>query len=294
MARIIIAICVVIVLSLSFSSCVTNMRARKAQSVCRNIAYGPRLMQRLDVYFPPESGSRRGIVVALHGGGWMTGSKDDMSGCGRLLAREGYVTISANYRLALKPGLRGPTIADMLDDVDSILDFAKGREAEWNCDASRVALIGFSAGAHLSLIKAMARNGDGRIRACVSISGVSDIADPAFHENVIGILKARVVTSLATGKAWDPDDPETVGLYRELSPITHAPNVDCPVVIVHGSRDRIVPVAQARSLAGRLASLGKDVEYVEGEGLDHELEDDDFRETFVNETLLPVLQRTVR
>lgn len=293
MSRIILAIATCVILSLVFSSCVTMVRANKAQSVCRNVAYGPRLAQRLDVYFPPEGTDRQGVAIALHGGGWMTGSKDDMAACGRLLASAGYVTVSANYRLALNIGFREPTIADMLDDVDSIKNFVREREAEWNCDSSRLALIGFSAGAHLSLLEALTRNDDGRIRACVSISGVADLADPAFHENTIGILKARVVVGIATGTAWDGENGDTVALYNALSPINQAKGANCPIVIAHGTNDRIVPVAQARLLAERLLALGKDVSYVEGTGLDHELEDEDFRATFANETLLPILRRTI-
>lgn len=293
MTRIILAIATCVILSFLFSSCVTMVRAHKAQSVCRNVAYGPKLAQRLDVYFPPEGAERSGVAIALHGGGWMTGSKEDMADCGRLLASAGFVTVSANYRLALNIGFREPTIADMLDDIDSIKNFVREREAEWNCDSSRLALIGFSAGAHLSLMEAMTRNDDGRIRACVSISGVSDLTDPAFHKNTIGILKARLVVGIATGTAWDGDNDDTVALYETLSPINHAKGANCPVVIAHGTNDRIVPVAQARSLAELLRSLGKDVTYVEGPVLDHELEDEEFRATFANETLLPILRRTI-
>lgn len=293
MIRIILAIATCVILSLAFSSCVTIIRARRAQSVCRNVAYGPKRAQRLDIYFPAEGAARRGVVIALHGGGWMAGSKEDMVDLGALLASEGYVTVSANYRLALKIASREPTIEDMLDDVDAVKDFVRERAGEWNCDPSRLALVGFSAGAHLSLLEAMTRNGDGRIRACVSISGVSDLTDPAFHANTIGILKARVVVGIATGTAWDPDDADAVSLYRTLSPINHAGNVACPVAIVHGERDRIVPVAQARELAETLRAFGKDVTYVEGAELDHELEDANFRATVADETLLPILRRTI-
>jgi dipeptidyl aminopeptidase/acylaminoacyl peptidase len=54
-----------------------------------------------------------------------------------------------------------------------------------------------------------------------------------------------------------PDEnPE---LYRERSPVEHAANLDCPLLIVHGVNDRRVPVEQARLYRDRLADLGYDV-----------------------------------
>jgi acetyl esterase/lipase len=224
----------------------------------------------------------------------MAGSKEDMAECGRRCAAEGYVTVSANYRLALNIGFQEPTITDMLDDMDAIKNYVKEHELEWNCDSSRLAFIGFSAGAHLSLMQAATKNEDGRIKACVSISGVSDLTDPQFHQNTIGILKALTVVGIATGKEWDPEDPISVTLYQTLSPSFNTPRINCPIVIVHGTNDRIVPMSQARAFQDRLNELGKEVTLVEGTGLDHELENETFRETLMNETLLPILYRTIR
>lgn len=293
MNRIILLITVCTAIMLAFSSCKMMPRTRKADNAYLNLSYGTKLLQKLDVYLPREGSTRRGVVIAVHGGGWMAGSKEDMAECGRLCASEGYVTVSANYRLALNIGFQEPTITDMLDDIDAIKTFVKEHEPEWNCDSSRLALIGFSAGAHLSLMQTATRNEDGHIKACVSISGVSDLTDSQFHQNTIGLLKARIVVGIATGKVWDPEDPESVTLYKTLSPQFCAARINCPVVIIHGTKDRIVPVSQARTFRDQLAELGKEVAFVEGQELDHELESETFRKTLVNETLLPILRRTI-
>ncbi|ESS05507.1 MAG: prolyl oligopeptidase family, partial [uncultured archaeon A07HB70] len=62
---------------------------------------------------------------------------------------------------------------------------------------------------------------------------------------------------------------ERPALYRERSPVEHAANLDCPLLVVHGVNDRRVPVGQARLYRDRLRGLGYeagedgDFEYVE-------------------------------
>jgi dipeptidyl aminopeptidase/acylaminoacyl peptidase len=64
-------------------------------------------------------------------------------------------------------------------------------------------------------------------------------------------------TELMEKNLGTPD--ENPALYRERSPIEHAGNLDCPLLMIHGVNDRRVPVSQARLYRDRLRELGYEV-----------------------------------
>ncbi|SHL69974.1 alpha/beta hydrolase [Actinacidiphila paucisporea] len=118
----------------------------------RNRRYGPaRRGHRLDVYV-----SRRvrrtdaPVMVYLHGGGFRTGSK--MLGCRSLiyrLAAEGWVCVSADYRL-----LRTP-YAEQLADARAAIGWARANAPTYGGSSDTVFLVGGSAGAHLAATAAL-------------------------------------------------------------------------------------------------------------------------------------------
>ena len=65
-----------------------------------DLPYGEHPRQRMDVYFPQSAGSGRPVLLYLHGGGFIRGDKADRANVGWWGARQGFVTLLANYRLA--------------------------------------------------------------------------------------------------------------------------------------------------------------------------------------------------
>jgi arylformamidase len=121
--------------------------------VMRDVAYGSLRDQRMDVYIP--SGAKVAPVLFLvHGGGWRRGDKSH----GRLVQNKlthwlpaGVIIVSVNYRML--PEADVPT---QRDDVLAALAAVLARAHEWGGDASRVVLMGHSAGAHLVALVAAA------------------------------------------------------------------------------------------------------------------------------------------
>ncbi|MEZ5141565.1 MAG: alpha/beta hydrolase [Acidimicrobiales bacterium] len=109
---------------------------------------GPLLV---DVYEPTQPGTGRPAVVLVHGGAWFQGSPGDMDEQGRLLARQGWVGFSISYRLAR---LGQPTWPGNLFDVQRGVRWVAANAASYGADAGRIALLGSSAGAHLSALVA--------------------------------------------------------------------------------------------------------------------------------------------
>ncbi len=113
--------------------------------VLRNVAYGPHARHKLDVYLPARAMGP--VLLMVHGGAWVTGDKAMPATILPKAARwnaEGYVVVSANYRLLPEAGP-----LEQADDVAKALAFVQREAAGWGGDGKRVALMGHSAGGHL-------------------------------------------------------------------------------------------------------------------------------------------------
>src|SRR6185436_16754791 len=92
-------------------------------------------------------------VVVVHGGAWMHGDPSQAAGNALHFARRGISTVSISYRLA--PAHRFPA---PLDDVHHGIRWVRAHADELGIDPSRMALLGLSAGAHLTLLAHLARD----------------------------------------------------------------------------------------------------------------------------------------
>jgi dipeptidyl aminopeptidase/acylaminoacyl peptidase len=63
--------------------------------------------------------------------------------------------------------------------------------------------------------------------------------------------------------------PERKDLYQERSPIHHASELSCPILILQGSDDPIVPPSQSQALVRALAEKDIPHAYIEFEGEGH-------------------------
>ncbi|AOF83853.1 alpha/beta hydrolase fold family protein [Methyloversatilis sp. RAC08] len=119
----------------------------------RDVSYGDHADQRLDVYIPADARAAP-MLFLVHGGGWRRGDKTH----GRLIDNKlahwlpaGVVIVSINYRM-----LPEADVLTQRDDVVAALAAVQTRAHEWGGDASRVVLMGHSAGAHLVALVAAA------------------------------------------------------------------------------------------------------------------------------------------
>ena len=100
---------------------------------------------------------RPGLLVFLHGGGWMLGNLDSHDSPCRLLAQAaGCAVLAVGYRLAPEhPFPAG------LDDCAAALGWARAHAAALGCDSGRIALGGESAGANLAAALALVLRDEG-------------------------------------------------------------------------------------------------------------------------------------
>jgi len=151
--------------------------------VVENIAYGSDALQKVDAYLP-ESSAPTPVLIEFHGGGWRTGNKHQLGMYKGLIEKTleaGIAVVAADYRLT--PKFPWPAQAE---DAVRVVQFVRSKAGEWNLDPSRTALIGGSAGAHLSVWVAMR----------------DDFADPS-SDDPIERLSSRVSCAI---DCWGPTD----------------------------------------------------------------------------------------
>lgn len=112
-----------------------------------DIAYAPDDPDaRLDIFRPAAAeGKRLPVVVWIHGGAFLSGSKDQVSNYLRILAARGYATVGIDYTLAPRGQYPGPVV-----QTNAALRFLQQNAERFGFDASTFFLAGDSAGAQIA------------------------------------------------------------------------------------------------------------------------------------------------
>lgn len=111
-----------------------------------NIQYGSDpVWNILDVYKPEkEAAETLPVIMIVHGGGWVYGTKETYQYYGMGLARRGFAVINFTYRLA--PESKFPA---QLEDINSVTAWMYDNSGTYGFDTNNVFMAGDSAGAHL-------------------------------------------------------------------------------------------------------------------------------------------------
>ncbi|WP_435065498.1 S9 family peptidase [Halobaculum sp. EA56] len=207
-----------------------------------------------------DSGERPSpLVVNPHGG---PRHRDTLSFGYRtqFLLSRGFSVLQVNYRGSTGRGREfveelyddwgGAEQGDVATAVEHVLD-----EHDW-LDDDRVVVYGGSYGGY-SANWQMLQFPD-LYAAGVTWVGVSDLFDMA--ENTMPHFRSELMVKYLGEPDENPD------LYEERSPVTHAENLDAPLLVVHGVNDPRVPVSQARLLRDALEDAG----FEEGDDFEYE------------------------
>ena len=229
----------------------------------RTFAYRDGLL--LDVYSPSGAQTPLPCVVWTHGGAGLSGSRTDDAGWFARLAREGFVVVAADDRLA--PGAVYPSA---LHDVTDALAVVLARAADLGVDPARVVLGGDSAGAQMTAQLAAAIASP----AYRERIGLRDVLDPTALRGAVlacgyydldvfrgaeAPLPAplgwavRTILWAVTGEREPAPD-----LLDEMSTARHVTASFPPALLIGGDDDPLTDT-QSRPLAARLAGLGVDV-----------------------------------
>lgn len=252
-------------------SCIASMIATRAAAddpvhIEKDIAYlGANRIEKADLYLPttsPDGAKRPGIVI-IHGGGWVGGDKGAAreQNIGGTLASHGYVCLSINYRLQPKDGPR--IWPQNLHDCKTAVRWLRANAERLQLDVEHIGVIGGSAGGHLA--------------AMVGVTGPEAGLDPAepygSHscrvQAVIDLYGPMADTPNRVTTLVGKSCEEAPELCRQVTPLSHLDKTDPPVLILHGTADKTVPVRDSEVFADALKKAGIEHELVIVPGAPH-------------------------
>lgn len=185
-----------------------------------------------DVYYPPEKASQMPAILLLHGGAWFQGDKAQLKAYAIQLARYGFVCVCSEYRLlgeAIWPA--------QIYDAKAAVRWMRANAETLSINPDKICVSGNSAGGHLALLlggshKSTDLEGEGgNPEQSSHVSAVCGIYAPAeikisHHPQLIGALLGA-----------------NAGEKEELqaSPTTYVDSEYPPTILIHGSKDEIVP-----------------------------------------------------
>jgi dipeptidyl aminopeptidase/acylaminoacyl peptidase len=142
-------------------------------------------------------------------------------------------------------------------DVDDCEAAARYLVARGDVDPDRLAIEGASAGGYTTL--AALAFGD-TFAAGISLFGVGDLETLARDTHK---FESRYLDRLVGPY------PEAAALYRQRSPIHHLDEISCPVLVLQGLDDHVVPPGQADAIVAALSANGVPHAYLAFEGEGH-------------------------
>ncbi len=237
----------------------------------RGVHYGDSPAQLLDVWRRKDLPNQPApVLIFVPGGAWVHGNHM-LQGSALMsrLAEQGWVCLAIDYRVS--PHHRWPR---HISDVKTAIAWARANVDKFGGDRNFVAIAGCSAGGHLGALAGLTpddpafqaelpEGADSSVDAVVGIYGRYDWEDRSTPERVrfVDFLE-RVVIKRSIAR-----HPE---VFRDASPIARVHRNAPPFLVIHGSKDSVIPVEQARSFVDRLRAVSNSlVSYVELPGAGH-------------------------
>ncbi len=215
--------------------------------------------QKVDLYLPKKRSSDKPlpVVALIHGGGWVNGDRIGYAAAAIQFARTGdYAAVGVGYRLTKEA--RWPA---QVYDCKAAIRWIRAHAKELNFDPDKIAVMGSSAGGHLSSL--LGTSGDvkdlegdlgsnttfsSRVNCVVNLCGPEDFTKALmFDKEGKPILKDDAVIGLLGGN-YEEKHAEAVA----ASPLTYVSKDDPPFITFHGTKDQRVAFLHAETIHAAL------------------------------------------
>ncbi len=223
------------------AGCAAYAPPRAGERIHRNVLFASPQGHdlRMDLYVP-QTDKPAPVVVWIFGGSWKFGSKGFHVAL-RDLTRSGIAVASIEYRMSSTA-----VYSAQLDDCRSAVQWLRANGSRYGIDPQRIGVSGESAGGHLA---ALVGNVEGatRIRAVCALYPPTDLvtlgrfyAKPDRLSNIDKLLGGPIEQKLA--------------FAAEASPVNNVSASSPPFLIIHGAKDKLVPLEQSQMLQRKLTN----------------------------------------
>jgi acetyl esterase/lipase len=240
----------------------------------RDVIYGRKaaLALTMDVFTPKEKPNGRGIIFVVSGG-WRSHPQAIRPQMYAAFLERGYTVFAVLH--GTQPQF---TIPEILDDMHRAVRFVRYHAKDYRIDPDHIGITGASAGGHLSLM--MGTAGDkgnpraddpvdrvsSRVQAVACFFPPTDFLNWGKAGNVLDAEHMdRRFRASVDFKELDSekrifvritDEKKVRDILRRISPITHVTDDDAPTLILHGDKDKLVPLQQSETILAKFKEVG--------------------------------------
>jgi acetyl esterase len=205
------------------------------------------------VFWPQQTGSApRPAVVFFHGGLWDAPMHTQFVPHCLHFASRGAIAVAAETRILSKHDT-GPVEA--IEDARELIRWLRQHAATFNLDPARISIGGAAGGAFLALQTAMPK-----VKHLPPVDGI-DCRPQAL------LLFSSIVNT--TPKGQGADRFPSAKLATQLSPTSLVRSKLPPMLLFHGTADRIAPFAEVKKFRSRLRWRRNVCELLDYEQADH-------------------------
>jgi acetyl esterase/lipase len=239
----------------------------------------------LDV-FTPKGKPNGAAVIHVISGGWFSSHKAVNPGVAAAFTGRGYTVFAVVHGSNPKY-----TIPEVLQDMHRAVRFIRHHAREYGIDPERIGITGGSAGGHLSLMQGTAgdkgnpkakdpvERESSRVQAVACFFPPTDFLNygekgkDVLHFKALDFLRAAFDFHDFDQKTHRfervTDEKKVQDILRQVSPITHVSADNAPTLIMHGTKDRLVPFQQAEEFVARMKEAGVPAQLVVKKDADH-------------------------
>jgi acetyl esterase/lipase len=235
--------------------------------VHRDLEYvaGGHARNKLDLYLPAKADHPLPVIVWIHGGAWLAGSKE---GCPAVpFVAKGYAVASINYRLS-----QHAVFPAQIEDCKAAIRWLRANAEKYHLDPKHVGVWGASAGGHLVALLGTSGDvkeleGDGgnldrssRVQCVVDWFGPTDFTKMGGSHDDANAPEAKLI-----GGAVQENKEKSA----RANSISYVNKDSAPFLIMHGEEDNVVPISQSAMLDEALRKAGVQCTFVRIPGNGH-------------------------
>lgn len=275
--------------ALTFLVVLTPARSDEPPEFTRtqDVIYGRKagLALTMDVFTPKKEPNGRAVIFVISGG-WFSSPQAIQPAFFAEFLKRGYTVFAVVH--GSQPKF---TIPEILEDINRAVRFIRYHARDYQVDPDRFAIIGASAGGHLSLMQGTAgdkgnpETDDPVDRASSRVQAVAAFFPPTDLLNygkpgreMINRAFRPPFTAAVDYHEFDKqkalyipvtDEKKLREISAKISPITHVNAESAPTLLIHGDQDDLVPIQQSEVMLAKLKEAGVPAELIVRKGAKH-------------------------
>ena len=225
----------------------------------------------MDVYLPADTSGSLDVIFAIHGGSWMSGDQTMFTDYAKAAAEHGCVGVTVDYDKLLNKATAHVMVNEIHTAVCKLKELLDAR----GISTDKMMIFSHSSGSHLALLYAYTHTADCPIPIgfLTAMSSPADLTLKAKGTTMLELWRSSMLTLLTGENITDRTLKTEAGraAVAEINPIDHVSPGVPPTLLVHGSKDNVVPYENSPLLCEKLHANGVDSEVITFEGDGHKI-----------------------